>query len=633
MAQLPNTPGSGGFMGVVRSFRSIVQLFFLFVGLFVGAVSAQAASQQSQRPPALPPAPAATGPASQAQVPQADASPDAATDVHASGSTSAAAEREPAKTAPVAPQFTSNGAFDQAVDRTIMREHEFVKSLQKYTPLVETYVQDLKYDADLAAAPSSDNYFLGRLQLTTEGAKDQSYLPQPGFFGSMLKRISSLYSLEFLPLGFAQMTLIDNTAFDRQHYQFRYFKREFLGDTRCIVMDVTPRNGSGAGRFLGRIWVEDQDFNVVRFNGTYVGSRHAHRFLHFDSWRLNLQPGVWLPAYIYTEESDFAYRLGTGHARFKALTRLWGYDLKRQNSPSEMTAMVVEPPGIHDQSDGGHNLSPVESQRSWQEQAEENAIDRLTHAGLLSQPGEVDKILETVVNNLEITNKLEIHPEVHCRIMLTTPFESFTIGHTIVLTRGLIDVLPDEASLAAVLAHELAHLALGHHFDTKWAFSDRMLFPDEQTFRKMNFHHRPEEEAEADAKALEYLKNSPYKDKLNDVGVFMRAVALRQHTLPHLIQAHLGNTLIVENGRLRYSPLESTAPQLKMRDVQQIPALPMGSRLYLDPWSDRVELVKSKPVPLLSPSEKLLFEVTPVFPYVSRYKPGSEPATKASNDR
>ncbi len=67
-------------------------------------------------------------------------------------------------------------------------------------------------------------------------------------------------------------------------------------------------------------------------------------------------------------------------------------------------------------------------------------------------------------------------------MLLTTPLESFTIGHTIVVSRGLLDVLPDEASLAMVLARELGHIALGHQLDTRLAFNDRMFFADEDTF-------------------------------------------------------------------------------------------------------------------------------------------------------
>ncbi len=95
---------------------------------------------------------------------------------------------------------------------------------------------------------------------------------------------------------------------------------------------------------------------------------------------------------------------------------------------------------------------PVMAQRSWDRQAEDNVVDRLERLGLLAPEGEVDKVLETVVNNLEVTNNLDIQPEIRCRVLLTSTLESFTIGHTIVFSRGLIDVLPDEASLAMMVA-------------------------------------------------------------------------------------------------------------------------------------------------------------------------------------
>jgi hypothetical protein len=99
--------------------------------------------------------------------------------------------------------------------------------------------------------------------------------------------------------------------------------------------------------------------------------------------------------------------------------------------------------------------------------------------------------MQTVVNNLIFTNNLNIQPEVRTRVLLTTPLESFTIGHTIVLSRGLLDVLPDEPTLAMILAHELGHLALGHCLDTKFAVNDRMFFADEDTFSRFDFSRDP----------------------------------------------------------------------------------------------------------------------------------------------
>ena len=112
------------------------------------------------------------------------------------------------------------------------------------------------------------------------------------------------------------------------HYQFDYVRREFLGDVRCVVFDVTPLPKSGKGRFKGRFWAEDQNYTIVRFNGVYTPIAGINGFnLHFDSWRHECRPGLWLPAFVFSQESDLKDFLGN-HVRFKSQTRLWGYDLK-----------------------------------------------------------------------------------------------------------------------------------------------------------------------------------------------------------------------------------------------------------------------------------------------------------------
>ena len=68
-------------------------------------------------------------------------------------------------------------------------------------------------------------------------------------------------------------------------------KREFLGDVRTYVINVAPKKNAGSGRFMGRIWVEDRGFNIVRFNGTYSQAAPGQFYMHFDSWRVNCGPG------------------------------------------------------------------------------------------------------------------------------------------------------------------------------------------------------------------------------------------------------------------------------------------------------------------------------------------------------
>ena len=143
---------------------------------------------------------------------------------------------------------------------------------------------------------------------------------------------------------------------------------------------------------------------------------------------------------------------------------------------------------------------------------------------MLAPEGDVDQILQTVVNNLEVTNNIDLPRPVRTRVLLTAPLETFSVGNTIVISRGLVDVLPDEASLAAVLSHELAHIVLGHNLGSKYAFNDRMLFSDDSTYQNLGFKHIPEEETAADKKAVDLLKNSPYAQKLDNVGLFLKAL-------------------------------------------------------------------------------------------------------------
>ena len=510
-------------------------------------------------------------------------------------------------------------SFDQVVDRAVEREHFFMAQMKQLHPLVETYLQNLKEDKDLGVqVPSSDVYFLGRLDMS-EGTDDRAFTsPTTAGLGKrMLSKLKNVYTMRFLPLGFAQMVILDQD-FQRKYYDFTFVRREFLGEVRCVVMDVAPKKDAGKGRFLGRIWMEDQDYNIIRFNGTYYPHPRASYYLHFDSWRQNIRPGVWLLSLIYSEESDLKYRLGQT-LDYKAQTRLWGYNLKDLRRNSEFTEITVDAPqSVQDQSQKAQDATPIEAQRAWERQAEINVLDRLQQIGLLAPEGEIDKVLQTVVNNVMVTNNLDIQPEIRCRVLMTTPLESFTIGHTIVVSRGMIDVLPDEAALAMILTHELAHVVLGHHLNTKLAFNDRMFFPDERTFERMDFARDRSEEEAADKKAIELLYNSPYKDKLSNAGLFLKAIQARAPELKNLIRAHLGDSLLNGNAT-RMSSLMTASPQFDPKKADQVAALPLGGRVRVDPWNDQLELIKTKPVAITTAAEKMPFEVTPFFPFLARF--------------
>ena len=499
-------------------------------------------------------------------------------------------------------------AFDRLVDATIQQERRVINLLHYFKPVVETYVQEDKPDSVNRLSPKADDYFLSRLDLTGKVTVQKFGAAE----GERKKEEKIPQDLTAEDLALALFP--DKDHFDRENYTFEFVRWQVLGEVRCAVIDVKPRESSRNRGLLARIWVEDQDFNIVRFSGTYTSKTLSKRAFHFDSWRLNTMTMTWLPAYIYTE--DAAGRDPSTQTVLKSQTRIWGYDLEQAGDHREFAKPLTDNPIWVDpkRHEASQDLSPENSVNKTTYTADDEIVERLQVAGLMAPDGEVDDILQAVVNNLLITNHLDL-PAVRCRVLLTTPLESFVIGPTIVLSRGLLDVLPNEAALAGVLAHELAHIILGHSLDAQYLSEFNVPFPDLEVFSKFNFRFAPAQEAEADKKSLVLIANSPYNDTTS-WALFLRAVELRSAQLPNLLRGRLSNDFAGTHP-VDMQGLTNFA-KTQMNRTDQLAALPLGSRIRVDPWTDRIEMLKATPAPTPSAAEKIPFEVSPFFPNLKR---------------
>ena len=539
------------------------------------------------------------------------------------------------------------------VERAVGREKILIKNIQQRTPLVETYIQDTRPDVKLYQVPVSDTYTLSRVDFG-KTFFDKTYEPRSaaaratgqgdrkggkfGFFKNSMSSITGLTKLlglekfTYSETGFMQMMFLDPTSFDQQHYVFSFVRKEFLGSVRTWVYDVHPKaDVKGAGRFYGRVWIEDVDGNVVRFNGTYTGpsSADASRYyFHFDSWRMNVQPGIWLPVAVYVEETERIE--GSKSVGLKAQTHFWGYSLKLPTRDSENVSVKVD--DAVDKSEDAGDVGPLQASRMWVTQAENNVIDRLVEAGLvapLNQSGYETKVLDQIVVNLEVPNNLAFTDQIHTRILLTDTIEVTTVGNTILISKGLIDSLPSEAAIASVVAMELAHIAMGHHIDTRYAFNDRLLFPDESSFRSIDMFHNDHDNAEAAKKAMEYLQASMYKDKLPSAALYYAQLVDRARVLKQLNTPKLGDSLLKPDGTPWMAELWRMSPRLDWDDLTQTAALPLGSWLKTDPWDDKVYMLNAKRYAPMNARDKMPFEVTPVYYKLQRYDTAAAPQNAA----
>lgn len=553
-----------------------------------------------------------------------------------------------------------NAAQNALIDKAIVREKVVIKTIQQRAPLVETYIQNMRPDQVLGQVPDSDQHFLSRVDFksvindqnfavnkqTSEGSASGGKL---GFFkhsAAYLGGLGGSLHLTFHEAGFVQMLLMDSNSFDRQHYTFGYVRNDFLGNTPTAVFDVTPIEGKKSfGRFFGRIWIETRGGNVVRFNGDFAGTQEDQKeFYHFDSWRTNVQPDMWLPTSFYVEESD--PRSVSRTLKFKAINHIWGYVLKAPPTESENTSMDVV--GATDVSNDAQDVSPLGAQRAWVQQAEDNVVERMFQAGLLDAPSEFDKTLEALAGNILAYNNITLSRPIRCRTLLTEPLESLAIGNTIVVSKSLLDttgvVTQDGAqqmgNLNAILAFQIAHIILAHRLDTKYAFNDRLLFPTTSVFNRIPMHHTDADNAAAAKKAMELLSAKELEGGQQYFGLYLQQLQQRVKSLKALNEPMIGDGLVKSETDPTFwmQAIIAKSPKLDMKDLKQQAAMPLSSFLRFDPWTDQLYVMHSAYEPLLSAADKMPFEVEPVYLKLSYYKvpadtaPAAPPAAAAQNN-
>src|SRR5229473_2232825 len=115
--------------------------------------------------------------------------------------TQSAAQSQPASQ----PQAAAPKTMDQVVERIIAREHALMEMLKTRTPVVETYLQNLKPDPQLGPVPKEDHYFLGRMDMGADVDRRDYLSKDTSLQSHLLGGFTRLYKLEYKPVGFSWM--------------------------------------------------------------------------------------------------------------------------------------------------------------------------------------------------------------------------------------------------------------------------------------------------------------------------------------------------------------------------------------------------------------------------------------------
>ncbi len=441
---------------------------------------------------------------------------------------------------------------DEIIRHVFDGERATIAAFAKGQPIVETYLQSLDPET-IAEAPIDDAYFLGRVDLNADspdGGINQTLL-----FGNTDRdrrvRVSNGQRWPLTPDGFVSMLFPDINNFDEDDYELKTQNLERLGNTNCVRFLVSPKNPKLAGYFVGDIWVETSHFRIVRIKGTFTPKRfgffakyfdvrgisYLGMYLHFDSWREEAAPGIWVPSYTYFDENR-TWGNATGQLvssfRYRGHVLAWGY----QGPPADL------------------GQAPATDQTA---RTTGSLLARLQSDGLLANPGEVEASLTGIVRELRAVNNLG-GPEVDCRVLLTTPVELFSVESTVFISRGLLNLAPGHSVLTVLLATELAHILLGHSqgvgVTTTSLFSGRT-----SDFGGFGIRRTVAEEAAA-ANRVKLLLNHPqYANAISETDAFLSQLALQSSQIPNLVRARFGLGLVMGGNSGVKLPIQESGRQ------------------------------------------------------------------------
>ena len=114
---------------------------------------------------------------------------------------------------------------------------------------------------------------------------------------------------------------LDPTKKDR--YNFRYVGKEKIDELTLYVFDVAPKvipdpKKTKERLYSGRIWVEDQDLQIVKTKGKGLPETKINKFPTVETYREQIDGKYWFPTYAYADEELIFDNGEALHVRLKA---------------------------------------------------------------------------------------------------------------------------------------------------------------------------------------------------------------------------------------------------------------------------------------------------------------------------
>ena len=220
-----------------------------------------------------------------------------------------------------------SGALPQAeVDRIIKtftsREAQFRRALNEYSFKRDAVLQSLGMGGQI----TGEYHRVSLFTFDDQGNRYEkiSYFPMPSF------PAQSVTQEDLDDLGGIQPFALDPSKIPQ--YDFKYVGKEKIDELSLYVFDVSPKVMPDAKKtkerfFVGRVWVDDHDLQIVKTKGKGVPETKRNKFPTVETYREQIDGRYWFPTYSYADEELVFDGGDTLHIRMKV--RYFDFELAR----------------------------------------------------------------------------------------------------------------------------------------------------------------------------------------------------------------------------------------------------------------------------------------------------------------
>lgn len=200
-----------------------------------------------------------------------------------------------AQNATANPENLSQAEIDRIIKAFTAKETEFRKALNVYSFKRDAIIQSL----GMGGQVTGEYHRVSNFTFDDQGNRYEkiSFFPMPSFGGVTPEDLEDL--------GGIQPFALEPSKIDK--YNIKYVGKEKIDELNLYVFDVTPKVVPDPKKikerlFIGRVWVDDQDLQIVKTKGKGIPETKINKFPVVETYREQIGGRYWFPTYTYADE-------------------------------------------------------------------------------------------------------------------------------------------------------------------------------------------------------------------------------------------------------------------------------------------------------------------------------------------